>query len=256
MASTLIPYANIHLCQITEPVHRARSYSDPRPACKHHTRQAAMSEQKRTRKRDNPNPSGSHINISPSTERPSKRPSQRQLAAEAGFDFRLAIDFGTKYTTVACTKGEGSKTPIFTIQEFPGDRMPGRVGTQVPTEIAYLQQKEQQSTKHIYGYEILSQHEVPDEEYEEAGHVTNIKLLLDKSPHLKHLRKDLMLVLRKLKTAQVIQKHENVIYDLLVCYLQHTKEILQRDYGLNSSSKGKLLAARRHLKFTSLIISS
>ncbi|CAO2655819.1 Nn.00g046220.m01.CDS01 [Neocucurbitaria sp. VM-36] len=199
-----------------------------------------MFGQKRRHNRDNAAPSGLRtINLSPSPEPPSKR---RPAPASRTYDFRLAIDFGTKYTSVAWNKGEGSKTPIFNIQGFPDDPLPNRAGTQVPTEITYLREKikrddEQQSVKRIYGYEFIPQHDLDDGDYEVVGHVANVKLLLDKSPHLKHLRKDLMLVLNKLKTLQVIKKHENVIYDLLVCYLRHTKEFLQRDHGLNDSSK-------------------
>ncbi|KAF1845331.1 uncharacterized protein K460DRAFT_416606 [Cucurbitaria berberidis CBS 394.84] len=195
-----------------------------------------MSGQKRTRKRPNPTPSRSRtIDPVPGPERPAKRRSTIETTSNQP-DFRLAIDFGTKYTTVACARGSGTGKAIFTIQEFPDDPTPHRADRQVPTEITYSQDRTQ-ALKITYGYEIERQREFPDGDYVELGHVTNVKLLLDKSSYLKPMRKELMEVLKKLKAAQIIKKDEKVIFDLLVCYLQHTKDILRRDHGLDNGSK-------------------
>jgi hypothetical protein len=51
-------------------------------------------------------------------------------------DIRIAIDFGTTFTTVAFIKGGYAKTnDIATVGAFPGQICIGRNGMQVPTEI-------------------------------------------------------------------------------------------------------------------------
>ena len=202
------------------------------------------------------------IELSPTTDHPENEMSNKaRQELEAGGelhssgspqdnqpDFRLAIDFGTKFTSIACTMDKGTEGSIFIIEEFPNDPMPYMAGTQVPTEIAYLHKKTEQHgeekviRKVLYGYEIQSQRDHPDGDFyhfKEVGHITNVKLLLDKSSHLKYLKKSLMDMLKKLRTDGAVQKYEDVIYDLLVCYLRHTKDILQRRYGLLENSEGK-----------------
>jgi hypothetical protein len=53
-------------------------------------------------------------------------------------DWRLCIDFGTTFTTIAYIKGNGEVADIYTIEGFSGDPMLGRDGTGVPTESLYL----------------------------------------------------------------------------------------------------------------------
>jgi hypothetical protein len=149
-------------------------------------------------------------------------------------DYHVAIDFGTTYTTVAFTRRHEreQKSSVFTIEEFPGDRCVGRNGTQVPTEIWYLSRKEGTDTKAtklgedvLYGYEITRRLELPEEDplrlaYKTNGLVSKPKLLLDESPLLKDLRRDLLDVLQGLKKNQLIKKNEEVIEHLLLCFLK------------------------------------
>jgi hypothetical protein len=179
-------------------------------------------------------------------------------------DWRLAIDFGTTHTTIAFIRGDlTTKENIFTIEGFPGDRRQDRVGTQVPTEILYLTtqsgsdyvaaekktaskiaSKKNAMKPVLYGYEITRLIELPGydperADYKPARHVTRPKLLLDNSAHLEHLRTKLMAVLKGLTTDGTIKKNEDVIRDFLVCYFQHTKHALKRDFNVKPDSNSK-----------------
>lgn len=51
-------------------------------------------------------------------------------------NIRIAIDFGTTFTTIAFIKGDyGKDDDIATVGAFPGQMLVGRNGMQVPTEI-------------------------------------------------------------------------------------------------------------------------
>jgi hypothetical protein len=126
-------------------------------------------------------------------------------------DFRIAIDFGTTFTTIAFTKRNEIQSDVLTIEEFPGDRCVGRNGTQVPTEIWYSSSNMSNTAKVatkvateapsvLYGYEVTRRLELPESDplrahYQESGIVTKPKLLLDDNTHLGGLRKNLKEVL-------------------------------------------------------------
>jgi hypothetical protein len=175
-------------------------------------------------------------------------------------DWRLAIDFGTTHTTIAFIRGDlTSKGNIFTIEGFPGVRRMDRVGTQVPSEILYLTtqngsgyvaaEKKNASKKNamkpiLYGYEITRLLELPGfdpsrADYNPTRHVTRPKLLLDNSAYLEHQRMKLTDVLKGLTADGTIKKNEDVIRDLLVCYLQHTKQTLKRDFNAKADGNSK-----------------
>ena len=167
-------------------------------------------------------------------------------------NYRVAIDFGTTFTTVAfvrCHVSDEEKSVVLTVEEFPGDRCVGRNGTQVPTEIWYLSEKEGAARNNavqnvLYGYEITRRLEVPEVDplrsaYKTTGLVSKPKLLLDENPLLSDLRENVLDVIQQLKKDRLIKKNEEVIEHLLVCFLKHTKSVLQRDHGLTNSSIGK-----------------
>jgi hypothetical protein len=165
-------------------------------------------------------------------------------------DWHLCIDFGTTFTTIAFIRGIGEAAEIFTIEGFPGDRLMGRNGTQVPTEIQYLTRKDNDAiddapaSQVLHGYEISRRLELTEldparADYIDVGYVKKAKLLLDNSSHLKGLRQDLLQVLNQLKAAKKIRKNEDVIRDLFVYFLQQTKEVLERDVGFKGSDSGK-----------------
>jgi hypothetical protein len=204
-------------------------------------------------------------NTSPSSDK-ERAPKQQRQAHNASAtseivtepDIRVAVDFGTTYTTVAFVKGaKTSKDAILTVEGFPGDRCVSRNGTQVPTEIWYLSDKDSALApleKHkgkkritdppnvLYGYEITRRLELPENDplraaYKDSGHVTKPKLLLDNSHHLANMRGELMESLRQLRAGRLIGQDDDVITDLLTCFLQHTKDTLKRDYELTESNK-------------------
>jgi molecular chaperone DnaK (HSP70) len=163
----------------------------------------------------------------------------------------VAIDFGTTFTTIAFTHGKRSNPTIYTVEEFPGDRCMGRNGTQVPSEIWYPSDKTTKTRLQVptadanilYGYEIdrrLERADIdsPHASHTHSGRISKPKLLLDDNAHLRDLRKPLMNSLKQLKKNKLITKEEDVITDLLTCFLAHTKSILSRDYGYTSNTTG------------------
>jgi hypothetical protein len=165
-------------------------------------------------------------------------------------DWYLCINFGTTFTTIAYIRGIGEAAEIFTVEGFPGDRLMGRNGTQVPTEIQYLTKKDDNATddapasKILHGYEISRRLELTEldparADYIDVGDVKKSKLLLDHSSHLKGLRSDLLQILDQLKAAKNIKKNEDVIRDLIVNFLKQTKEVLERDDGFQNGDTGK-----------------
>jgi hypothetical protein len=168
-------------------------------------------------------------------------------------DFRVAIDFGTTFTTIAFTNCKRGND-VYTIEGFPGDRLPGRNGTQVPTEILYLSDSEDAAAgktpeceipKALCGYEIERRLELPEDDPVHVAcknrvQVTKSKLLLDDSAHLRDLKKSLQDVLQKLKNDRIIKKNEDVIRHLLIYFLNHTKYVLERNHCFNDASKGRV----------------
>lgn len=168
-------------------------------------------------------------------------------------DIRIAIDFGTTYTAIAFSKANGISN-ILTIEEFPGDNRVGDNGTQVSTEIWYSKttttvtndsDTQEKSPQILYGYEVQRRLELPANDslcakFKARELVTRPKLLLDDNAHLKDLKANLGTTLNLLRKVLIIKNKKDVIEDLLICSLRHTKYILHRDHGLESSSTGML----------------
>ena len=130
------------------------------------------------------------------------------------------------------------------IEEFPEDPCPSMSNMQVPTEISYLSPhtnsdpRKDAFPRTMYGYESQESRNNPDNPNSGyvVGCVTNAKLLLDKSKHIQPLKKQLKEQLEGLAAKKVITKPEDVIRDLLVCFLQHTKTFLQKYHYLKYES--------------------
>jgi hypothetical protein len=167
-------------------------------------------------------------------------------------DFRVAIDFGTTFTTIAFVNYKRSKN-VFTIEEFPEDDCHDRNGTQVPTEIWYssdnkgrtfTRAQDLESPEVLYGYEVTRRLELPDKDpsrfaYKNSGLVSKPKLLLDDSDHVSELRKNLMVVLHQLKGDKKHTSRCSMTSSYFLMTLSHTKSVLQRDHMLSHDSKGK-----------------
>jgi hypothetical protein len=168
-------------------------------------------------------------------------------------DWRLAIDFGTTHTSIAVAVGtvtnEVTDDILQSIGGFPGDRALDQIDMQVPTEIAYLSEKNENAVSlHtgrnvLYGYQVKRAMELPEGDVDRTGfhsdhRVCKMKLLLDPSAYTTGLREKLQMTLSALKEKKIIRKDEEVITDLLACYLRHTKHVLQMDYGLSQRDTG------------------
>lgn len=64
------------------------------------------------------------------------------------------------------------------------------------------------------------------------------KLFLNKSEHFKDLKAVSIVALKQLRADGPIKANDDIITDLSVCFLQHTKDILERDFGYVADSKG------------------
>jgi hypothetical protein len=179
--------------------------------------------------------------------------SAETLRASSEPDWRLAIDFGTTNTSIAVAVGtEISEIPDDVLQSiggFPGDRALDQKDTQVPTEIAYLSAENDNSVpldakrNVLYGYMVKRTWDLPEGDIDKVGfhqehRVCKMKLLLDPSTYTTGLRGALQRTLSELKDRALIQKNEDVITHLLKCFLQHTKHVLERDYGLSKRDTG------------------
>lgn len=170
-------------------------------------------------------------------------------------DFRIAIDFGTTYTTIAFVKRDEPNDAIHTIDGFQDDRCLDRNGRQVPTESVYFlaRQSDTQSSatgddpsmhtsyqcKH--GYEAQRFLELPRRNHTIISHIRRIKLLLDESAIAQTARDKVVAEVAKLKKHELAHSEEHAIQNLLVYYFHHTKEVLGRDHGFTSRSTGKFV---------------
>lgn len=164
------------------------------------------------------------------------------------YNYRIAIDFGTTFTSVAFIRTDVQK--VLTIENFPKDPAPDKNYTQVPTEIWY----QHGAAKHAVpasatsplpevkcGYEARDHMRLPDAEltelgYRSDGYVTKPKLLLDQSTHLQEIQGNLMSVVRQLESNHLIKNGEDIIERLITYYLEHTKRVLIRDNNYSKDS--------------------
>jgi hypothetical protein len=192
--------------------------------------------------------------------------SEETICASFVPDWRVAIDFGTTNTSIAVAAGsqirETPKNPLRSIGGFPGDRALDQKDMQVPTEIAYLSDDNDHAVSLdakrnvLYGYRVKRACKLPEGDIDRAGfhldhRVRKMKLMLDPSTYTTSLRDDLKRTLFKLKHMGFIQKKEDVITDLLTCFLQHTKDVLERDYGLSERNTG-MYNSLKHFMFNPL----
>jgi molecular chaperone DnaK (HSP70) len=182
------------------------------------------------------------------------RPKRRKKVSStsSGPDWRVAIDFGTTNTAIAFSNVKMGNGIIHTLEDFPGDPNPERNGTQVPSEISFQANSSSGSVSLdadrnvLYGYQIRQVLELPDDHPERAGFdekhlIRKAKLLLDSSEYLATLKSQLVLNVNELKRRGFIERNEEVITDLLKCFLLHTKKTLQKDYGLHERDTGMSL---------------
>ncbi|KAF2178399.1 hypothetical protein K469DRAFT_731829 [Zopfia rhizophila CBS 207.26] len=160
-------------------------------------------------------------------------------------DFKVAIDFGTTFTTIAFVKQRSSEDQlrILTVENFPKDPAPSQLGKQVPTESWYPIRPGKICQGYLHGYEVYEQCRIPDSrvQYPSNSRVARMKLLLDNSPLTRKLRSGLEGTLQELKDNNLIKKDEDVIRDFLTVLLLHTRSELERKHGLTPKSKVEIV---------------
>jgi molecular chaperone DnaK (HSP70) len=167
-------------------------------------------------------------------------------------DYRIALDFGTTYTTVAFIKKGGEKDRIHTIDGFKGDRCLSLNGRQVPTESVYIQntlQSNRASTgrhstvpltqfRRLHGYEAQRWLETPHPNEVAVAHVRRMKLLLDDNPWTQGAKRDTEQLVAKLKSQELIHSERDIMQHILKYYFKHIKKTLERDYGFKYRDTG------------------
>jgi hypothetical protein len=202
-----------------------------------------------------------YFNLSPRSQFTPDPTRLSQLQSTPEPDFRVAVDFGTTYTTIAYIKRGEPKNSIHTIDNFPEDRYQSQNGRQVPSESVYFLEKSNsqdnsdcltidstpstgscQETgilQHRHGYEAQRYLEVPSQSNETViTHIHRMKLLLDNHGNTQHIRHRVKMDAADLIAYGFIKSEEDVIQHLLTYYFLHTKEVLERDHGYNERSTG------------------
>lgn len=159
--------------------------------------------------------------------------------------YRVAVDLGTTFTTVATHSAIWEQDHVETIDTFPGARKLGRLGIQQPTELWY---PHNEAARVRFGHEVTrlletSKSKQDRANYSNEGRVVKPKLLLDTRNYVSDAKADLLKVLDQLKATGYIAKHEEVLTDFLIHLFIHTKAYLELHYGLNETSSGICFAS-------------
>jgi hypothetical protein len=147
--------------------------------------------------------------------------------------FRIAVDFGTTFTTVAFHDSRWEEMRVETIDTFPGAQNLYRSGLQQPTRLLYPNSVGPAVYSGHNAVHFLGQPAYPD-----TGLVVKPKLLLDTGAHVTKARSRLLGVLDHLKTEGHIQEHEDVLTEYLTYLFSHTKTDLMSRYRLREDDTG------------------
>ncbi|KAI4658178.1 uncharacterized protein J4E79_007160 [Alternaria viburni] len=169
-------------------------------------------------------------------------------------DYRIALDFGTTYTTIAFAKKGEPQASIHTIDGFLEDRCLSLNGRQVPTESVYIRVPSKSATsltKHrrktspvrfrrLHGWEAQRWLETPQPNEELIAHIRRMKLLLDNGTWTQDAKSDAQKQVARLKAHRLVHSERDIIQHILKYYLEHIRKTLARDYGFDNRSSVEL----------------
>ena len=181
-------------------------------------------------------------------------------------DFRVGLDLGTTFTTVAWTLGNDSRAKISTIDTYPdGPKSMAPNKGQVPTELWFRKDGKHKpelvdedepeiidSPGLKFGYEIAHLLGFPPKYIERADYdlphlVKRVKLLLDRNDYMKKWRRPLKKTLDRLKHDGLISEGSDVLEHAIFYFLNHAKSRLKELHGLKDSSTGKSSALHANI---------
>jgi hypothetical protein len=147
-------------------------------------------------------------------------------------DYRIALDFGTTYTSIAFVQKGDPK--IYSIDQWDADHCQQSNWRQVPTESVYL------SNSRRHGYEAQRWPEDPQHNGTVIAHIKRMKLLLDDtgSTWTRDAKNDVSKRVRKLKAHRLIDSEQDIIRHILRYYFDHIKLTLERTYSFNDGKSG------------------
>jgi len=167
-------------------------------------------------------------------------------------DYRIALDFGTTYTTIAFAKKGEPPTSIHTIDGFLEDRCLSLNGRQVPTESVYIRVPSKSATssaerrrktspvrfRRLHGWEAQRWLETPQPNEVLIAHIRRMKLLLDNGSWTQDANRDAEKQVARVKAHRLVHSEQDIIQHILKYYLEHIRKTLATDYGFDNRSSG------------------
>jgi hypothetical protein len=147
-------------------------------------------------------------------------------------DYRVALDFGTTYTSIAFVrKGERE---INTIDQWDGDRCHHSNGRQVPTESVY------RPASRLHGYEAQRWLEESQPDDAVIAHIKRMKLLLDDTGCVwtQDAKSEVAKGIQKLQAHHLIDSEQDIIRHILKYYFRHIKRTLEMAEGFHDGNSG------------------
>lgn len=164
-------------------------------------------------------------------------------------EWYIAIDFGTTFTTVAWYRRGSSTKTIYTIDNFPGEKLHHQTHRQIPTEVWYPQPNSLPS-RHIKPHDIRMRfgngvHRMAEDDegvdirkiYDDADRVTMMKLLLDHTEYAQASKERLQEALESIKAKGHIEENEDVFFHFFREIFRALRTRLGPDF--NDSSSGR-----------------
>ena len=147
-------------------------------------------------------------------------------------DYRIALDFGTTYTSVAFARKGDPK--IHTINQWDGDPCQQSNHRQVPTESVYS------LASRLHGYQAQRWRNVLKPEDRIVAHVRRMKLLLDDTgcAWTRDAKGDVAKEIQKLQAHCLIESEHDIIRHILVYYFHRIKKTLEGTYSFNDDKSG------------------
>ncbi|CAN9187548.1 unnamed protein product [Alternaria alternata] len=149
-------------------------------------------------------------------------------------DYRVALDFGTTYTSIAFVrKGERE---INTIDQWDGDRCHHSNGRQVPTESVY------RPASRLHGYEAQRWLEESQPDDAVIAHIKRMKLLLDDTGCVwtQDAKSEVAKGIQKLQAHHLIDSEQDIIRHILKYYFRHIKRTLEMAEGFHDGNSVEL----------------
>ncbi|KAB2099689.1 hypothetical protein AG0111_0g12188 [Alternaria gaisen] len=149
-------------------------------------------------------------------------------------DYRIALDFGTTYTSVAFARKGDPK--IHTINQWDGDSCQHLNHRQVPTESVYS------LASRLHGYQAQRWRKTLEPDDRIVAHVKRMKLLLDDTgcAWTRDAKGDVAKEIQKLQAHCLIESEHDIIQHILVYYFHRIKKTLKGTYSFNDDESVEL----------------